>query len=38
MHACGNWIHDLPIWLAFAAPYVVGAIHWVRCHLRRRGA
>ena len=40
MHACGNWLHDLPLYfagaLAWGATFGRGAVAWVRAWLRRK--
>lgn len=39
MHACGNWLHDLPLYLAGVAAWCAtfgrGAVVWARARLRR---
>jgi hypothetical protein len=35
MHSCGNPFHDVPMWLAWFAPFLLPVIVWIRALLTR---
>ena len=36
MHACGNPLHDIPLWLVPSIPFLAPIVVWLRARLAAR--